>query len=242
MKTRPLFATLATIAALWTAPTVAADLRMPVKAPVPAPVIPAFTWSGCYIGAHVGGGWGSKRWTNPVNGEQWSDFDTDGWLAGGQIGCDIQTGQFVFGIEGTGSWADIDGSGPYIFDNTIYTHSKLDWLATATGRIGFAVDRVLFYAKGGGAWAGEKHHWNGTFVTNEASETRFGWLVGGGIEYAFSGNWSGKVEYNYIGFGSDNVTHNEIGFNNPFDTRIKQNLSVIKVGLNYRFGGFGARY
>jgi outer membrane immunogenic protein len=215
---------------------------MPVKAPAPV-VVPAFTWSGCYIGAHVGGGWGSKRWTHPTNGTLWGDFDADGWLAGGQIGCDFQTGQFVFGIEGTGSWTDIDGSGPYAIVSDIFTNSELNWLATVTGRIGFAVDRVLFYVKGGGAWAGEKHSWSGDFVTTEASETRFGWLIGGGLEYAFAGNWSGKIEYNYIGFGSDNVTHTEIGNpTNVFDTRIKQNLSVIKVGLNYRFGGFGARY
>ncbi len=135
------------------APALAADLRMPVKAPVVAPA-PYFNWSGCYVGVHGGGAWGDKRaFIAPPSGAPIFAFDTSGGLAGGQAGCDFQTGAFVFGLEGSASWASISGSGNDLFTGGISRlNAEAEWIATATARIGWAFGQTLLYAKGGGAW------------------------------------------------------------------------------------------
>jgi outer membrane immunogenic protein len=216
----------------------AADLGyQPVyKAPVMAPV--AFSWTGCYIGGHLGGGWGNKRWSNPAaGGVEFSNYDADGWLGGGQIGCNWQTGSWVFGAEADASWANISGSGFNTGRAFISDRSKVDFLGTATGRVGYAWDRALFYAKGGAAWAHDKFSdistLNGLTVDN-ADQTRWGWTIGAGVEYAFAPSWSAKLEYDYLDFGKQTAT-----FAGPaipaFNTDIDQHIHVLKVGVNYKF-------
>jgi outer membrane immunogenic protein len=100
------------------------------------------------------------------------------------------------------------------------------------------MDRVLLYVKGGGAWVRDDYD---IFVTatgvavGSASETRSGWTAGGGLEYAFMGNWSGFAEFDYYGLGT-----RAIGFVTPAGAAlgtadIKQRVSVFKGGINYRF-------
>ena len=100
------------LAALASGPALAADLPvrrgMPVKAPEPV-VAYAYNWTGFYIGAHGGGAWGEKCFTNVPGAFADGCHDSNGWLAGGQAGFNFQTGQFVFGVEFSGSWADITG-------------------------------------------------------------------------------------------------------------------------------------
>jgi outer membrane immunogenic protein len=210
-------------------PTFAADLpaRMPAyKAPIAAPV--AFSWTGCYLGAHIGGGFGEKRWSS--GGVEFANHNTDGFIGGGQLGCNYQTGQFVFGVEGDASWADLTGSSIDTLNPTVTTRSKVDFLATATGRAGIAYDRALFYVKGGAAWAHDKFSTDSLGGTFSADQTRWGWTVGAGIEYAFAPNWSAKVENNFMDF--DKKTVNGI-FAIPVD--IDQNIHAVKVGINYKF-------
>src|SRR5262249_18049236 len=106
-----------------------------------------------------------------------------------------------------------------------------------------AVDRVLFYAKGGAAWAHEKHTVRATDpdlaslnFTSTTSQTRWGWTAGGGIEYAFTNNWSAKIEYNYLDFGKDTIAF-DLPPDNGFNVAgtLHQTLHVVKGGLNYRF-------
>jgi outer membrane immunogenic protein len=218
----------ALIAIAAASPASAADLpaRMPAyKAPI-APV--AFSWTGCYIGAHIGGGFGEKRWSNA--GVEFANHNTDGFLGGGQIGCNYQTGQFVFGVEGDASWADLTGSSNDVFDAGTTEHSKVDFLGTLTGRAGIAYDRALFYVKGGGAWAHDKFRAEDAFTTITADQTRWGWTVGAGIEYAFAPNWSAKVEYDFMDFGKKSVTFD---FGGVAD--IDQQVHAVKVGVNYKF-------
>jgi outer membrane immunogenic protein len=233
---------LTTAAALISAPALGADLgRMPVKAPVVAPV-PYFSWSGCYIGVHGGGGFGEKRVVD------FARHDVDGWLVGGQVGCDFQTGAFVFGLEGSGSWADISGNSADLLGFGLNTRSQIDFLGTFTGRIGWAFDRTLLYVKGGGAVADDRYRVDclaGSIVCAlaglapgdviaRADETRWGWLVGGGIEWAFTPNWSAKLEYNFMDFGRERVDFALVGGGTaPFD--VDQHVHVIKAGINWRF-------
>ncbi|MDC7788862.1 porin family protein [Rhodoplanes sp. TEM] len=237
----------------------AADLpaRMPVKAPVVA--APAFTWTGFYIGAHAGYGWGKNEWSDaadPLNdfsvpGAD-AHYDISGGLAGGQIGFNWQVNQFVLGIEADGAWANIKGDGSIftggvgscLLSNDPCT-SKIDSLGTITGRVGVAFDRALFYAKGGAAWAHTKHtvgYTDPAFPADnyhaEVDETRWGWTVGAGLEYAFLPNWSAKIEYNYIDLGDDRVTFTYTPAQ-TFGTSGADDLTlhVVKAGINYRFWG-----
>jgi outer membrane immunogenic protein len=247
----------------------AADL--PRKAPVykAPPVAVAFSWTGFYIGGHVGYGWGKTKlnnWFDPISGFTYpgpdASYDTDGFLAGGQVGYNWQTGNIVLGIEADASWTDIKGSGsndPLFagFPTPAGVRSCLDFegscetkvqaLGTITGRLGIAADRALFYAKGGAAWMNEKHTFRASnpadptdpFSNFSASreKTRWGWTVGAGIEYAFTGNWSAKIEYNYLDFGDEKIGFTFAPPNNTFGlgASFEHTMHVVKGGINYRF-------
>ena len=225
-------------AAMFGSGAMAADLSRPVYKAPPAGALPVtYDWTGFYIGGHIGYGWADKSWQDLVGFGNVS-HKADGFLGGGQVGFNYQTGMFVFGVEGDFSWADIKGGstiGPVIglplganFDTTV------DFTSTLTGRLGLAFDRWLVYGKGGVAWAHDKYSTNFyTFPgTVELSETRIGWTAGAGIEYAFAPNWSGKIEYNFMDFGTRNVSFA------PFtSTEIDQQIHAVKFGINYKFGG-----
>ena len=180
------------------APVKAADLGRPPVYRAPPPVALPFSWNGCYIGGNIGGGWGSETASAPTLAPGISvTGDTSGVIGGGQVGCNYQFApNWLIGIEGDGFAADIKGdTTATILGITGTAHVQTDWIASVTGRLGWAVDRWLIYAKGGAAWAGDKYSADvPIFVEHiEANETRAGWTVGGGVEWAFSQNWSAKV-------------------------------------------------
>jgi outer membrane immunogenic protein len=227
----------------------AADMpaRMPLKAPV-APIVAAYNWSGFYIGGHVGGVWGDKDWRDDV-GVSLGSHDVSGFLGGGQIGFNVQSGNWVFGIEGQASWTNADGRHD---TPTVFFTTEVKWLGTIAGRIGWAQDRLLLYVKGGAAFARDEHA-VGTNVTIvfanttlnpgqvlwEGDKTRWGWMVGAGLEYGLSPNWSAKIEYNYMDFGDKDITFHTVAPLPPLTTvfNIDQRMHVVKAGINYRFGG-----
>ena len=222
----------------------AADLS--VKQPVyraPPPVY-VFSWTGCYVGGNVGGVWIRKDETlttafgPALAGTNFGSHDADSFLGGVQAGCNYQVGGWVFGIQGDYDWTDASGSHVNSFFPTWTDSSKTKSLASVTGRVGYAWDRLLGYVKGGGAWERDDYTITAPFGIATASETRGGWTVGVGLEYAFT-NWlTGFVEYDYYGFGTrTNAFVTPAG--TPFSIDIKENKNVVKVGLNWKFGGFG---
>jgi outer membrane immunogenic protein len=217
------------IAAITTAQSAAAADMVPVyKAQPAAAALPA-NWTGFYAGAHLGYGWGEKGIVDPFIFKNPIDAhgDVDGILGGLQLGYNHQINQFVLGIEGDFSWADVSGSFTCSAAGTVCT-IKADWFATLTGRAGWTVDRALLYVKGGAAWAHDKIT---TTTPLSGSHTMSGWIIGGGVEYAFNRNWSGKIEYNYMDFGTETVTLCTPC--NPAD--LSQHIHAIKFGVNYRF-------
>jgi len=236
------------LSAFLAAPAMAADIpaRVPVKAPPPVAVA-VFSWTGCYVGIHGGGAWGNKRWYNSA-GVEFVDreHDVDGFLVGGQVGCNIQHGQWVFGIEGQAGWADVDGGVtvttpvPGAVPVVLSYNTEVDVLGSVAARIGWAFDRTLIFVKGGAAFVHERH-WIATgagvttFQTDK--ELRWGWMVGGGFEYAFSGNWSAKAEYNFNHFGTEDITLCPVPTGTCGTERIRQHMHIVKVGINYRWGG-----
>lgn len=175
-------------------PAQSADL--PVRGPIykyaPAPA-PMFNWTGFYLGAHGGYGFG--------------DFlgnDIDGFTGGFQLGYNWQfSPNLVFGLEGDITLSDVNGTAfgfPY----------HVDYLGTARARIGYAWDRTMLFGTGGVAFT--RASLGGIHGTDT------GWTLGAGMEWAFSHGWSAKAEYAYY------------NFENNID------LSMIKLGVNYRFG------
>jgi outer membrane immunogenic protein len=240
VKTQSLLASIATVIALAATPATAADMRMPVKAPPAPPLVAAYNWTGFYIGGHAGGGFGEKCFT--FEGDDRGCHDTDGFVGGGQIGFNVQSNQFVFGVEFSGSWADLSGSHTapvFSIFGTHSLHSDVSTILLLTGRVGLAFDRALLYVSGGGAWVRDKFEVVTVPFGSTAStkQNRTGWTVGAGLEYGLAPNWSIALQYNYIDLGDKGVTF-DLGAG-PFTYQADQHIHLATARLNYRFGGFG---
>jgi outer membrane immunogenic protein len=236
------------LSALAAAPAIAADL--PARGPVyraPPPIVTYYSWTGCYIGGHVGGLWVQKDWSvgagDPLfaPGQAFGSHDANGWLGGAQVGCNYQVGGWVFGIQGDYAWTDASGSGADALNSAAFfpgstISSNVKGLSSVTGRVGYAWDRFLGYVKGGGAWEQDEYTAVSGPFTGTASQTRSGWTVGVGGEYAFTNNFTGFIEYNYYGFGEKSVTLVN-GLGGVYDVvNIKEDKSVVKIGVNWKFG------
>lgn len=248
----------ASLIVLSSAGVMAADLPMNYKArgPVAAPV---FSWTGCYVGVHGGGG--TMRASGGVTS---NDNQTGtGGIAGGQIGCNYQDGNWVFGAEGEGYWSGIKGTSA---DSNISSNSegfrdvdtarnKYDFSIAA--RAGIAFDRTLVYGKAGWVWG--KFDFLGTdtnfnccgeppdIFTNSASGTLDGLLLGAGIEHAITNNWTVKLEYNFLRYGSKElaVAECETFITTSCNPNINTNTyradkQIFKIGVNYLFNMGGA--
>ncbi|MPZ38524.1 MAG: outer membrane beta-barrel protein [Rhizobiales bacterium] len=245
------------LSAFLAAPVMAADMRMPVKAPPLPPPPVLYSWTGCYIGGHVGYAWGKKEVDvlpfDPFQADL--DHDADGFVAGGQVGCNLwQSDRWVFGIEGQASWADIDGDVTVTGQTFGWTGfgTKADVIGSLAGRLGYAfgaTGQTLLFVKGGAAFIHEHHTatFFGPLTFETDKELRWGWMVGAGFEQALGNNWSFKAEYNYSHFGSKDF---DVCFGpgapDCVSFEVDQHVHLVKVGINYKFGGFGgpvvARY
>jgi outer membrane immunogenic protein len=199
-------------------------------APVAAPTY-AFNWTGFYLGGHLGYGWGGNDWTDTNWNSIKASNDFDGFVGGGQLGFNYQMGSLVLGLQGEISGANLEGKS--INPGAFYSDYKntADWIASVTGRIGYAADRALFYVKGGAAWTDLNSETYLGAASFKKSSTRDGWTIGGGIEYAFAPNWTTFVEYDYYDFGDKNTL-----LTNGNLLKVDTNVNVVKVGVNYRFG------
>src|SRR3954451_18238033 len=192
-----LLGTIAVVSLAAAAPASAADLAARPYAKAPPPMIAAiYDWSGFYIGINGGGGWSQKCWdrTNDAGLILTPAFaegchDASGAVAGGQIGYRWQASSWVFGLEAQGDWANLRGSNtsaPLALTPGVTNRSKIDALGLFTGQIGYAWNSVLWYVKGGAAVAGDKYEGLATatgVVFDRARETRWGAVVGTGIEF-----------------------------------------------------------
>jgi outer membrane immunogenic protein len=281
---------------------VAADLGRPITKAPPVAIPPAFSWTGFYIGAHVGGSWSDQDVeylvTDPTGGlpftgrnfvfcgaptgvaipvvaanlfalDSTCNDDNTSFLAGGQIGYNWQSGAWVFGIEADGSWRELEQTLFGVFGNnptlgapfgsvatdTVYMRSQQNALGTVRGRLGWAPGAWLLYVTGGLA-VGEVEHTvvevlapgttcvslvAGNCRAASVSDTKVGWTVGAGIEFALGTNWSVGAEYLYVDLGTTTVAFAPTGgfFTNSSATTFDDTSHVARVKLNYRFGGIG---
>jgi outer membrane immunogenic protein len=236
MKKSFLLVTASLVALGAAAPAVAADLaaRPYTKAP-PAPIAAIYDWSGFYIGVNGGGGSAHTTWDFVGIGTEGSHNATGGTV-GGQIGYRWQTGQWVFGVEGQGNWADFSGDNVSNIFPGDRNRTRINSFGLITGQVGYAWNNVLAYVKGGAAVVGDKFDVYSTAtgaLLGSTSQTRWGGTVGAGLEFGFAPNWSVGVEYNHIFLQDKDVT-----FTGLIGTdRIRQDVDMGLVRLNYKFGG-----
>jgi outer membrane immunogenic protein len=244
----------------------AADL--PSRRPPPpvayVPPVPIFTWTGFYIGVNGGGMFRANNRDDfanaaffggaaPVGGFVASNNNSDNgrFLIGGQAGVNWQINQFVLGIEGDG--AAVLGQNHNNITGFFGNNGRnTGFLGTVRGRGGIAFDRLLVYGTGGVAFGSNNNEWGNTFIgtvggvptiftTNANNNTRVGYAVGAGVEYAFLDNWSVKVEYLFVDLGRTNRSFLDPVTGAGFVINHREQDHVIRAGLNYKFNwGFGA--
>ena len=247
-----------------TASASAADLAArPVytKAPVMSPV---YNWTGFYVGANAGYAWG-KTDATLVAGPGWGATNAaflaangsptlhpNGFIGGGQIGYNWQFAPtWVFGLEtdiasvsakATRATGVLVGGSlnPYSETDT----SKINWLGTVRGRVGYVAGPVLIYGTGGLAYGEAVFSQSLNFIPPSSNvgstNAKVGWTAGGGLEYALGSNWSVKGEYLYVDLGkssffADNVPVSGTGFS--ITTTAHTTVNIVRLGFNYKFGG-----
>ena len=245
-----------TCLALSSVTSMAADMTMPMQTKAPTYAAPAFSWTGFYIGANVGGGTTTDPTANNSEGASGTLANGKGAVAGGQVGYNWQDGNWVLGVEGEGFWSNIKGiENSKFFDTTgtFFGTASLEnrYDFTVAARAGIAFDRTLIYAKGGWAWGNYQANslFSSTLNSNTSGSnfggTLDGFLVGVGLEHALTRNWTVKLEYDYIGYGTKEVNVNSC--NNgactlTSTTTISSTKQLVKIGANYLFNMDGAKY
>jgi outer membrane immunogenic protein len=224
----------------------------------PPPAI--YDWTGIYVGFHVGGGIltdsVSQNGAAAFNLGNSGSLRPAGVIGGGQIGANYEFAPWVVGIEGTWTDSAISGStllgctGTCIIGTTGIAQERFTshalWFAALTGRVGYAANDWLFYAKAGGGWMHVSYTedlltvgvkggpaFGTTAATQVLSDDRSGFTVGAGIEFGLVENLSGKIEYDFYGFGSKNYNFNFT------PVSVRSNLHTLTVGLNYKFNWSG---
>jgi outer membrane immunogenic protein len=225
---------------------IAADLpTRALKAPPIAP--PPFSWTGCYIGAHLGGVVSEDRTTSLMG--KTDSFSAAGFVGGGQVGCDYQFAPgWVVGAEGRAAWSSLQDSHASTVTNrvTLVTRPSQftltnDFLASATARLGYSfADRWLVFARGGAAWTREKVDDAFTLVSGRAVDpqvglTRTGWTVGAGVEWAFAPHWSANLEYNFYDFGNHGTVLSDPTGTTVTFAGLRDTIHAVTAGVNYHF-------
>jgi outer membrane autotransporter protein len=214
------------------------------KAPVyKSPEGPAvYQWTGFFLGGHLGAGWGSTSWA--LDGFDETDMHAAGFLGGGDIGFNYQVGQWVFGVEGSGSRTNIRAVAPCANGFFYNCEAEMNWLSMVTGRIGYAYwDRLLLFAKGGVAIARDRD----TVACNTGSQptvvsvvgcpsrtdanTKAGWTIGWGSEFGLTQNVSVSGQISYFNLGSEHADSAGV------PAEIQRDGFISTMGLHFRFGG-----
>jgi outer membrane immunogenic protein len=219
-----------------------------------APPPPPCNWTGFYFGIHGGGQFGHSEDRDidgyqGLVGSEWG-YDESGAVAGGQIGYNWQWNWLVLGPEIDLGYMNLDGSGVSRYDTLNYasdTHGSTssDLYMTFRGRVGFALDKWLIYATGGGIAvnydtsviddrdvppAGDE------LLDAHAKELNWGWTVGGGVERMIGCHWSVKTEYLFFDLGDQGFSGVGVNGGHTFHfTGIGTEGHIIRAGLNYKF-------
>jgi len=229
--------TIATLSSVLALSVAAQAADVIVEETPPIVVEEVFSWSGAYIGGFGAYAFGDREYNDDgaLGGDEDFDVDSDGGLFGVQVGYDHQINNLVIGVVADIAYStneaeetlDIPGIG------TIEGTSELEYLGTVRGRLGYAVDRTLFYAHGGFAYGSVSYDVSTNGVDLEIDdEDRSGYVVGAGVEHAFTDHISGQLEYSFADLGDEEITGDFIGSG---DISEDLQLHTIKAAVNFRF-------
>ena len=252
----------------------AADMAVKAR-PMPVAI---YSWTGCYIGVSGGGKWAQARDTVTIPGAAgfgvvnpttaiFYDTEPSTWVVGGQAGCNMQSGNWVFGVEADAHaqrWSSLFtlGAGnppPFVAGDQFGLRS--DWQASVRGRVGYAMDRTLFYVTGGVAFTEVQSYSNfvpvlqlggaapllfpGTIAYDR--QVLFGGTVGAGLEYAWTNNFTVGVEGRYTWYGTERFGAGQVAVigvppAGPFVTSsayrdVRLETAEILFKANWKFGG-----
>jgi outer membrane immunogenic protein len=222
---------------------------------------PLFDWSGFYVGANAGYGWGRSGVSMPAVDpsftivyrtfflEDRTTLKPNGFLGGAQAGYNVQTGSFLWGLEGDAQYMRLKSSrdtgfipGPFPLNpahnvryqenlsaNNFFTLRLRGGVVAGPslffGTAGLAVTRVAFsrdITVQGGA----------THYPGSTSSTKAGWTVGGGLEYAIAPGWTAKAEYLYADFGSVGFRAYRPLTTSFIDSKAKLSTHILRFGIN----------
>jgi outer membrane immunogenic protein len=234
------------------------NIKSPPAYPPLAP--PAFSWGGGYIGLNAGYGFGDAGLSLVgLGGAGWDgyypplgsyNFTRAGFVGGEQSGFNYQVGSFVLGAEGDFQYSDVSGNsytgGTGFGGYAVKLQQRMEWFGTDRGRLGFTpTDRLLVYGTGGLAVGrvsstSELDFSGATHYDQFGAQTRAGWTAGGGVEYAFTNNWTAKIEYLYYDLGTTTLVASGNPSNAPYltQTRFPTQGSIVRAGVNYKFDLF----
>jgi outer membrane immunogenic protein len=223
---------------------------MPVKAPKVS-AFHAWNWTGFHVGVHLG-----AAWQNADTAATYLDgttavpirhtANTTGFVGGGQIGYNWQSGMIVYGLEADVSALSSSSTVTSTQDsnNFIFTsRQEIEWLATIRGRLGAVLNgNTLIYVTGGWAFADVKNDHsevdvgNATTATWTDHSTRSGYAVGGGIEHMINPAWTVRVEGLYVDLGDETISNNT----GTCDTACQpvtfsNDLLMVRGAVNYKF-------
>jgi outer membrane immunogenic protein len=255
----------------------AADIYAPAAVGYKDVVVVAPIWAGFYVGANLGGAWSNSHAYSPlyntgagqqyipsvvtdINAQANRNLDTSEFTGGGQIGYNIQRGNFVAGAvvdfdsfalsKSQSTVTNFTGFAPPVtYSDSIST----SWLLTARAKLGYAADQYLIYVTGGAAFTNLKYQhgfiegvFPGTSLGTEnstVSATQSGWTVGAGIEYALSHNWSLGAEYLYVDFGKVAQRGSPVIFpggpgSSFFDHSADLTANIVRATINYHINWY----
>jgi outer membrane immunogenic protein len=230
---------LASVGALIASPVLSADLSM-LTPQAAAPSVTEFDWTGAFVGGNVGGGWSSYNALNGLYASPGS-FSSAGPFGGAQAGyLYMLPSRLVFGGSAAIDW---NGSGSTTTNvnggNIVSDKTSFGLGGNVVGRAGYAFGDIIPYAFGGWAWQIETDQTQvlgkagGPFpgLSDQSSYVRKGWVLGPGLAYRFSRNWSVFGQYQYEDFWNLPVSY-------PVMNRVYKSglqVNVISLGLNYKF-------
>ena len=195
----------------------------------------AHDWSGLFVGAQFGYGWGDAT-TNEIEDGDLSDgpldYDTDGFFGGVHLGYNFQSGPLVYGLETDLEYADVDGF--WDWQNTNGLSKRLEWLGSVRGRLGYSFDRILLYGTAGLAYAKvEMEVVESNEVVLSDDEWTAGWTAGVGAAYALTEKLSVTAEYRYSDYGDTSISGDVFGdiFTYPHDNKINS----VRLGVSTKF-------
>lgn len=229
-----------TTAGAFSLPALAADLPDRMEPVAPVAYVPVFTWTGFYLGGELGWIQTNPRYTTGalLLGTPFivtSGSDKNGLSYGILGGYNYQAGQLVLGIEGDfAGWTVGDIRYTALTGDFLTAHSK--WGGSIRGRLGYAVDRAMFYVTGGAAFISNETSVPTTSITIGGDGTQVGWTVGGGLDYAFTNNWFTGIEYRYSQYQSKSIAY-PIPILNLGFIGLRQELSSNQVTarIGYKF-------